>query len=170
MSSPHIATAENTSGTTLDILIRPNISLDAKCNDLIRQVVESIVVAFPQETQRAIEDSIVRAIADAEGRFAGVNFLKISTDQNNSAQEGTDGGIFVEKRPFATATAATTAGSAGNFTLPLSGFNNTSYQVSVEPLGDPGAFRWWVTSKTQNSVSIGFHAANAVSLNVNAHG
>lgn len=169
MSTPHLAdSGGNTFGTTFDLLIRPNVSDDMRCNDLLRQVAESIVVAFPQSSQQAIEDSIVAAIADADGRFASLNLNKVSTDAGNSAEIGTDGGIYVGRR-FVSGTASTTAGSAGTANLAVP-FNDTNYIVSVEPASDPGAFRWWVIAKTATSLTIGFNAANAVTLNIYAKG
>ena len=38
------------------------------------------------------------------------------------------------------------------------------------PASDPGAFRWWVIAKTATSLTIGFNAANAVTLNIYAKG
>ena len=80
MPSEHVASFENTQGTTFDLLIRPHVSEDLRCNDLLVRLVEAVVVAFPQSTQQAIEDSIVAAIADADGRLAQVNLIQISDD------------------------------------------------------------------------------------------
>jgi len=57
-----------------------------------------------------------------------------------------------------------------NYLVNCSPFNDTNYIVSVEPASDPGAFRWWVTAKTATSLTIGFNAANAVTLNIYAKG
>jgi hypothetical protein len=159
-SSEHVASFENTQGTTFDLLIRPHVSEDFRCNDLLIRLVEAVVVAFPQSTQQAIEDSIVAAIAEADGRFANINLVKISDDANNAAKLGSDNGLYVPDAPFQSGIA-----------IPLTDFPGTNYQVSVEPAGDPGtAFRWWVTSKTATSVSVSFFTTNAVSLNIIAAG
>jgi hypothetical protein len=170
-SSEHVASFENTQGTTFDLLIRPHVSEDLRCNDLLIRLVEAVVVAFPQSTQQAIEDSIVAAIAEADGRFANINLVKISDDANNAAMLGSDNGLYVPDAPFQSGIAITSAGTTGGFTMPLTDFPGTNYQVSVEPAGDPGtAFRWWVTSKTATSVSVSFFTTNAVSLNIIAAG
>ena len=172
MSSEHVSTpAGNTYGTTFDILVRPNASEDMRCNDLITKVAESLLVVFPQTTQQAIEDSIVAAIADASGRFAGVNLTRISTAPNNAVVAAEDGGLFVQARPFASAISPTVAATTGNFTMPLTGFPDDKYLVAVNPGFDPGVdFRWWVTAKSASSVSISFFTTNAVALNVIAMG
>jgi hypothetical protein len=169
MPTSHVAdSGGNTFGTTLDILIRPDVSDDARCNEFLRKVAESIVVAFPQSSQRAIEDSIVAAIAAADGRFADLNLNRVSTDAGNTAENGSDGGIFVGRR-FASATGSAGAGVAGSINLPIP-FGDTNYIASVEPSGDPGAFRWWIISKTNNQLTVGFLAANAVSISLYAKG
>ena len=171
LSSAHIASSENTSGTTFDLLARPNLSDDMRCNDLLRRVIESLVVVFPQETQRAIEDSIVRAITDAEGRFSNLNLVKLSTDLGNVLETGSDGGLFINKRPFSSGQVNSTAATTGSYSLTLTGFKDANYQLSVEPSGDPGtAFRWWVASRTVSSASVSFFTTNAVTLNITAQG
>ena len=169
-ASAHLAdSGGNTFGTTFDILIRPDVSDDMRCNDLLRKVAESIVVAFPQTSQRAIEDSIVAAIAAADGRFASLNLNKISTDTGNIAKAGTDGGVFVGRR-FVSATGSAGAGVSGAVSLPIP-FGDTNYIAAVEPASDPGGtFRWWIISKTGSQLTVGYFATNAVSLNVYAKG
>lgn len=177
-TSAHLAdSGGNTFGTTFDLLVRPDVSDDMRCNDLLRKVAESLVVAFPQSSQRAIEDSIVSAIAAADGRFAGLNLNRISSDAGNVAKGGTDGGIYVGRR-FVSVTASTAgtpsappgaASVSGLATLPIP-FGDTNYAVSVEPSADPGSFRWWVISRTSSSLVVGFNASNAVPLTITAQG
>ncbi len=169
MQSEHIAaTGVNTFGTTFELIARPMTNDDPRCNAIIKQVIESVMVAFPASAQQSIEDAVVSAIAAADGRFAQLNLLKVSGDVGNTAKLGTDAGIYVGQRIVSTAASAP-AGATGSASIAVP-FEDTNYIVSVEPSADPGAFRWWVTAKTINSVTVGFLAANAVSLNIYAKG
>lgn len=169
MSNEHIAaTGVNTYGTTLDLIIRPNTASDPRCDEIIKRVVESVMVAFPAAAQQSIEDAVVTAIAAADGRFSSLNLNKISSDTGNRAEAGSDGGIYVGRR-LVSASTNTTAGVAGLATLAVP-FGNTDYSVTVQPAADPGAFRWWVVSKTTGAVVVGFFSANAVVLNIAANG
>lgn len=168
-TNQHItASGGNTFGTTFDLIARPSVDIDPRCNEIIQRVIESVMVGFPAEAQQAIEDAVVAAIADTSGRFATLNLNKISTDPNNLADVGKDGGIWVENR-FSSGTTGAQAGVAGNFSLPIP-WNDIRYIVSVEPTADPGAFRWWVIERGQNTLVVGFVAANNCSLNVYAKG
>lgn len=168
--SEHIAASgSNTFGTTFDLLIRPGVSPDPRCNEIIKQVVESVMVAFPAAAQQAIEDAVVAAISAADGRFASLNLNKISTDPGNMAQTGSDGGVYVGRR-FASASVNAGAGVAGVATLGIP-FNDTNYIAAVEAGADPGGtFRWWVISKTASQLTVGFFCTNAVPVNVYAKG
>lgn len=171
MPDEHIAaTGVNTFGTTFDLMVRPSASSDPRCDEIIRQVVESVMVAFPAAAQQSIEDAVVAAIAAADGRFASLNLNKISSDLGNLAETGSDGGIYVP-RLFAQTTANTVAGVIGAISLPLPNFPDNNYHVSVEANGDPGAnFRWWITNKDNGACGVSFCANNPILLTIIAHG
>ena len=168
--NPHITSSDgNTFGTLFDLILRPEVSQDTRCNAMLQLLLESVMVVFPKDVQQAIEDSIVTSITSADGRFANVNLAKISNDLGNTAQSGTDGGIYVP-RNFASGSAPAPANVSGVFNLPVN-FGTLSYHVSVEPTSDPGSsFRWWVVSKTEGSVTVGFLASTATNLNIYASG
>ena len=170
--SQHItnSSSENTVGTALDVIPRPNLNIDPRCEEILRLLIESFIVVFPKEIQNAIEDSIVRAIQQDDGRFSNLNLAKYSADVGNIAKAGSDDGIYVAKPTFQSSTATAQSNLFGSHTMPLSGFTDTNYQVGVEPLGDPGVnFRWWVTNKSPVSVTVEYAASETVKLLVTAH-
>lgn len=166
--SPHITPGGvNTFGTLLDIQFREGISDDPAIQQLLLQIAEGIMVVFPKEVQESLEDAIISAIQEVNGRFNNLNLLRISGDAGNSAIAGTDNGIYVPRRTVASIAINALASQPGVVTLPLpeGTFTDTDYQVNVEHSLDPGTgFRWWVVARSTVSVSLGYTAGPVAAI------
>src|SRR6218665_2030051 len=119
MPTAELTAGNNTYGTTLDVMVRPELDADPRCHELLRRVAEGIMVTFPQTTEQAIQDSIVQSLLQVDSSLARMIAGRLSADLGNRLQSGSDGGLFVGSNVAASSSAVTSANAGGSAALPL---------------------------------------------------